>query len=148
LSYEDGLQFTLRARPQNVAVVRRAIAIRAGELGMERAKVIDLSAAVSEACANVVLHAYENRGEPGMLEVELVPGDQGVSVVVRDFGDGIAPRPPGQPSLKMGLQIISALSNRFQLVSVPGEGTEITIHTGYAEQLERSEERQPAESRG
>jgi anti-sigma regulatory factor (Ser/Thr protein kinase) len=133
LSYEDGLQFRVRARPQNVAVVRRAVAVRADELGMDRERVIDLSAAVSEACANAVLHAYESRDEPGLLEVELIPGDHELSVVVRDFGDGVSSRPSAErPSLRMGLGMIGALSNRFQLVSVLGEGTEVTIHASYA----------------
>lgn len=100
---------------------------------MDREQVTDLSAAVSEACANAVIHAYESRDEPGLLEVELIPGDHELSVVVRDFGDGISPRSPaGRPSLRMGLGMIGALSNRFQLVSVLGKGTEITIHAGYA----------------
>lgn len=100
---------------------------------MDREQVIDLSAAVSEACANAVLHAYGSSKKPGVLEVELVPGDRELSVVVRDFGNGISSRPTAErPSLRLGLGMIGALSTRFQLVSVLGKGTEITIHAGYA----------------
>lgn len=139
MHYEDGMRFSLRAQPENVAVVRRAVAVRAEELGMEQPRIVDLSTAVSEACSNVVLHAYEDRKEPGLLEVELVPGDRELSVVIRDFGRGLSTRlNPGKLGLGMGLQIIGALASRLQIVSVPGEGTEIVIHALYAATVGRS----------
>jgi anti-sigma regulatory factor (Ser/Thr protein kinase) len=95
---------------------------------MEGERIDDLKTVVSEACTNVVLHAYGDREQPGRLEVELVPGAEEVGVIVRDFGVGIQPRRRAdRPSLRLGLRLIGALSSRFHLISTRGKGTEIRI---------------------
>ena len=66
-----GLEMSLPARAENVAVVRHALAGLAEEIGMDEAGIADLKTVVTEACMNVVVHAYE--GEPGPLEVEAEP---------------------------------------------------------------------------
>jgi len=131
---EDGLRIALPAQPKNVSVVRQAVAGHAEKLGMKESRIADLKTVVSEACANVVLHAYEDRGEPGPLEVELASGEGELSVVVRDFGGGIRPRGSNpRPSLRMGLALIGVLSSRFQLISTRGQGTEIRIQLPLSE---------------
>lgn len=133
-AHEDGLHIVLPAQPQNVSVVRQAIADQAEKLGMKESRIADLKIAVSEACANVVLHAYEDRREPGPLEVELTSGEEELSVVVRDFGGGIRPRISNpRSSLRMGLALIGVLSSRFQLTSTRGHGTEIRIQLPLSE---------------
>lgn len=126
---DDGLRLTLPAEPDSVREIRHAFASRAEALGMAGPSIDDLKTVVSEACANVVLHAYEEDGEPGRLEAELVPEADQIGVVVRDFGTGIRPRKAAdRPSLRMGLRLIGALSSRFHLISARGKGTEIRIH--------------------
>ena len=61
------------ARAENVIVVRQAVAGLGEALGLTDQRVDDLKTVVSEACNNVVLHAYE--GEPGPLDVSADPGD-------------------------------------------------------------------------
>ena len=63
----------------------------ADALDFDAAVLADMKMAVSEACTNVVVHAYE--GEPGTLEVEMHAGETGLTIVVRDHGAGIQPRP-------------------------------------------------------
>lgn len=126
---DEELHLTLPAEPHSVGEIRHAVARRAEALGMAQPNIDDLTTVVSEACANVVLHAYEESGEPGPLEVELVPEVDQVGVVVRDFGTGIRPRrSAGPPSLRMGLRLIGALSSRFHLISARDRGTEIRIY--------------------
>jgi serine/threonine-protein kinase RsbW len=126
---QDSLRMTLPAQPDSVPEVRHAVAGKAEAMGMDEARIDDLKTVVSEACANVVLHAYEDGEEPGEFEVELVPGADAIGVVVRDFGAGIRPRRKvtGRPSLRLGLRLIGALSSRFHLISTRGSGTEIRI---------------------
>jgi serine/threonine-protein kinase RsbW len=126
---EDHLSLTVPAEPASVAMVREAVGARAAQLGLGRAATGDLKTVVSEACANVVLHAYAGATEPGSLEVELFPTGHGLSVVVRDRGAGIHPRPEGErpSSLRLGLLLIGALSCGFQLNSTRGKGTELKI---------------------
>jgi serine/threonine-protein kinase RsbW len=124
----SGLQMSLPARAENVAVVRHAIAGLAERIGMDEAATADLKTVVTEACMNVVVHAYPE-GEVGLLEVEAVPDAGGLTVAVRDFGRGISPRPGvDRPSLRIGLALIAALSSSFQISGGVGQGTEIRMH--------------------
>jgi anti-sigma regulatory factor (Ser/Thr protein kinase) len=127
-----GLQLSLPARAENVAVVRHAIAGLAEAIGMEPMAVADLKTVVTEACMNVVLHAYEEEGE-GPLEVIAQPDSQGLTVAVRDYGSGIRPRVEIEPtSLRLGLPLIAALSSSFEIRGAAGEGTEVRMRMGLA----------------
>ncbi len=67
---------SLPARAENVAVVRHALAGLAGQIGMDEPGIAGLKTVVTEACMNVVVHAYP-RDRPGSLEVEAIPGGRG-----------------------------------------------------------------------
>ena len=104
---DDRLHITLPAQADSLPVARREIVAHAEKLGVARAGIADLKTVVSEACANVVRHAYEEQDGPGTLEVDLNPEADQLSMVVRDFGGGIRPWPSGDvPSLRLGLPII------------------------------------------
>lgn len=119
---------SLPARAENVAVVRHAIAGLADRIGMDEAATADLKTVVTEACMNVVVHAYPE-GEIGLLEVDAVPDGDGLTVAVRDFGRGISPRPGvDRPSLRIGLALIAALSSSFEIRGGVEQGTEIRMH--------------------
>lgn len=121
-----GLQMVLPARSENVAVVRHALAGMAEEIGMDEAGIADLKTVVTEACMNVVIHAY--RGDPGPLRVEAEPDPEGVTVVVRDEGVGIRPEADVQrSSLRLGLSMIAALSSSFKISAGLDQGTEVTM---------------------
>ncbi len=119
---------SLPARAENVAVVRHAIAGLAERIGMDEAATADLKTVVTEACMNVVVHAYPE-GEVGLLEIDAVPEDGGLTVAVRDFGRGISPKPNvDRPSLRIGLALIAALSSSFEISGGNERGTEIRMH--------------------
>lgn len=123
---QTGLLITLPAKPENVAVVRHAVAGLAERMGMQEPGIGDLKTVVTEACMNVVVHAYDEEGGP--LQVEVLGEDGGLTVVVRDFGAGIRPRPGiERPSLRIGLTLIAALSGSFEISGGLGKGTEITM---------------------
>ncbi|HWB68443.1 MAG TPA: ATP-binding protein [Solirubrobacterales bacterium] len=126
-SERSGLSITLPAKAENVAVVRHAVAGLAERLGMEETAVGDLKTVVTEACMNVVVHAYD--GDAGPLQVDAVAEEGGMTVCVRDFGSGIRPRPDDErQSLRIGLTLIAALSHSFQISGGLGKGTEIRMH--------------------
>lgn len=121
-----GLRMILPAKPENVAVVRHALAGLAEEIGMDEAAIADLKTVVTEACMNVVIHAY--RGEPGPLNVEAEPDEEGLTIVVRDEGVGIRPEADIEhSSLRLGLSMIAALSSSFQIAAGLDRGTEVTM---------------------
>ena len=119
---------SLPARAENVAVVRHALAGLAERLGMDEASLADLKTVVTEASMNVVVHAYAGM-EPGPLEIEAESDGDGVTVVIRDHGSGIRPRPDVErPSLRIGLTLIAALSSSFEIKGGADKGTEIRMH--------------------
>jgi serine/threonine-protein kinase RsbW len=124
----SGLQMALPAKAENVAVVRHALAGLGERLGMDETSVADLKTVVTEAAMNAVVHAYPG-DEVGLLSVSAVPEDEGLTVVVRDYGGGIRPRPDlDRPSLRIGLTLIAALSSSFEISGGVGRGTTIRMH--------------------
>jgi serine/threonine-protein kinase RsbW len=118
----------LPARAENVAVVRHALAGFGERLGMDEPSLADLKTVVTEACMNVVVHAYPG-SEAGVLEVEAAEDLDGITVVVRDHGAGIRPRPDlERPSLRIGLTLIAALSSSFEISGGTDRGTEVRMH--------------------
>ncbi len=121
-----GLQITLPAAAENVALVRHAVSGLAETVGMDEAGIADLKTVVTESCSNVVVHAYD--GDPGPLEVEALPEDDHLVVVVRDHGAGIRPQAElERSSLRLGLSLIAAMSQSFAISGGLGRGTEITM---------------------
>jgi len=121
-----GLQMNLPARAENVAVVRHALAGLADEIGMDEAGVADLKTVVTEACMNVVTHAYN--GRPGPLIVSAEPDADGLTVIVLDEGSGIKPEASTErESLRLGLSLIAALSGSFAISGGLDRGTQVTM---------------------
>jgi serine/threonine-protein kinase RsbW len=140
----SGLQISLPARAENVAVVRHALAGLAERLGMDEPALADLKTVVTEACMNVVVHAYPEGGD-GLLEIDAEADEGGVTVVVRDHGAGIRPRPElGQGSLRIGLTLIAALSSSFEISGGADRGTEIRMHLPLRARGEGAEAAEPA----
>lgn len=95
---------------------------------MDEAAIADLKTVATEAAMNVVVHAYPD-DEPGALLVEAFAEHEGLTVIVRDFGTGIRPRPDVErPSLRIGLTLIAALSSSFEISGGIDRGTEIRMH--------------------
>lgn len=121
-----GVQMKLVARAENVALVRHALTGAAETLGMAEEVIADLKTVVTEACMNVVAHAYGD--EAGPLEVHAWPEDDELVVVVRDFGSGIRPRPDAESSsLRLGMSLIAAMTSGFEIAGGSGHGTTITM---------------------
>jgi anti-sigma regulatory factor (Ser/Thr protein kinase) len=117
---------TLPAKAENVAVIRHALSGLAEEIGMDEPGLADLKTVVTEACMNVVAHAYE--GDTGPLLVDARPDGDGLTVVVRDEGTGIRPQADiEQPSLRLGLSLIAALSSSFAISGGLDRGTEVSM---------------------
>jgi anti-sigma regulatory factor (Ser/Thr protein kinase) len=127
------VRLTMPARAEGVGVVRQALAGMADALAFNAAVVADMKMAVTEACTNVVVHAYDSEAQ-GLLEVEMLAGEDGLTIVVRDHGEGIQPKPArtGAPALGLGLPLIAALSDAFELRGSAGRGTEVRMTFAYS----------------
>jgi anti-sigma regulatory factor (Ser/Thr protein kinase) len=109
------VRLTLPARPENVAIVRQALAGMMDAIGVDPALGADMKIAVTEACANAVVHAYQ--GKDGPLEVLMRTDDSLLTVSVRDRGLGFKPLPAEDESgpLGFGLALIASLSDAFAI---------------------------------
>jgi serine/threonine-protein kinase RsbW len=119
------MELALPARAENIAIVRHALGGFAEAFAVSEAKLADIRLAVTEACANVVVHAYPN-GEEGAMEVLASMEEGGMVVRVRDWGQGIRPR-PDSPGLGLGLSLIAALAETVQLGHDEAEHTEVRM---------------------
>jgi serine/threonine-protein kinase RsbW len=109
----------------SVTLVRSVIRTVARAANLDRTFVDDVRTAVSEACNNVVLHAYPT--SPGPLTFSLAIHADTVEAVVRDRGAGIRPGCMRNRGLGMGVSVISALADRAEFESNPGTGTEVRM---------------------
>jgi serine/threonine-protein kinase RsbW len=126
-SIEPEFRMIIPSRPENVAIIRQALAGAIEVLGLSESRLLDINTAVSEACNNVVVHAYA--GEAGPLEVYLCVEDSELEVIVRDNGVGIRPRAP-EPGLEvqgLGLSLIQTLSDRVEFLGGINQGTEVRM---------------------
>jgi anti-sigma regulatory factor (Ser/Thr protein kinase) len=128
----------LPARPENVAVVRQALTGLGDAYDLDPELLGDIKTAVTEACNNVVLHAYPD-SDDGIVEVEASSDGEHTDVVVRDFGAGIQPRSfTEERTLGLGLPLIATLSSRFE---IRGGGTDLGLEVDMTFSAADAEER-------
>src|ERR1044072_1570828 len=89
-AYTD-VKLTLPARPENVSVIRHVLGAFAEALRLPDELVEDLRLAVTEACTNVVRHAYPV-DQTGPEEISIQPQAETVSGVESDPGRGARAR--------------------------------------------------------
>lgn len=118
------LELTLPARAENVAVVRHAFGGLGDALDIGDQVLSDIKLAVTEACTNVVVHAYDD--DNGPLAVAATLRADRLTVVVRDTGRGIVPR-PDSPGLGLGLPLIATLAESLELGTGANDETEVRM---------------------
>jgi len=120
---EPHVRLKLSSRPENVALVRAVLAGVAEAIDLDAEQLDGIRTAVTEACNNAVLHAYE--GGEGPLEVDVRLPDEGrVAVVVRDAGIGIGTRDEVQTA---GAPVVGAAPGREALDGSVQAGSGIAV---------------------
>jgi serine/threonine-protein kinase RsbW len=122
------ISMTLTSDSEHVLLVREALVAIAQALDLDSSDLEDLLTAVTEACNNVVLHAYPDGG--GVLEFELYAQRDSLQVVVRDLGTGIEPRLRTQRAAMagIGIPVIQSLVQRVEFRQPLGDsGTEVIM---------------------
>jgi anti-sigma regulatory factor (Ser/Thr protein kinase) len=126
-SQADGLEIRLPANADQVPVARRAVAEFCERYRLPAPLIDDVKLVVTEACTNVVLHAYEGVERTRMFEVRacLEPGSLLLSV--SDQGRGIA-APSVNRGLGLGLRLALQLAGAVQTrEGAGGLGTRLTM---------------------
>ncbi len=122
------IRLELESRPSCVTLVRGMLTGLGETLALDPELLDDLKTAVSEACNNVVLHAYPD--EPGPLVVDLEVGRNELAATVRDRGGGIKQISAAEDRMGVGLAVISALADRAEFQSAPEGGTAVRMEFG------------------
>jgi len=122
------VRLEMESRPERVMLVRSMLAGIAEPLELDDELLDDMRTAVSEACNNVVQHAYG--AGVGSLIVELTADETAVSVLVTDRGESIHEVAPRKGHMGIGLAVIGALSDRAEIESDPENGTELLMTFG------------------
>lgn len=118
------VQLTLTARAEQVVLVRSVIGSLAESIGFAEPRVDDVRLAVTEACTNVVRHAYD--GVPGRLDVSASSGDDGLTITVADHGRGLRPSLDSGPG-GLGLPLMAALAASVEFGQTDGRGTTVRL---------------------
>jgi serine/threonine-protein kinase RsbW len=125
MTMSSDVRLTLPARPENVAVIRHVMGAFAEALQLPPDLVEDMRLAVTEACTNVVRHAYHD-GEPGPIDVVIRPNGDELELIVSDEGAGIGPSPdlagPG-----LGLPLIAALADHVEIEHGRSRGSRLAM---------------------
>jgi serine/threonine-protein kinase RsbW len=129
MAHIPNVSLSLPNRPENVLVVRQALTGVAETIGLDAVETNDLNTAVTEACNNVVMHAYD--GGEGPLQVDVYVLADAVGVVVEDRGVGVGPLHEGEGGDELrtglGLPVIQALARETEIAEREGGGTTVRM---------------------
>lgn len=119
------VRLTLPAKAENIPVIRHVLGAFAEALQLPPDVVEDMRLAVTEACTNVVRHAY-NGDDTGTIDIVMKPDGDRLDVIVSDCGRGMGPSPdidgPG-----LGLPLIAALADSIEVADAPVGGNRLTM---------------------
>ena len=120
------VRLQLESSPETLTLVRGALGGMAELLSLDVELLDDLKTAVSEACNNVVMHAYD--GDTGPLTVRMYIEPEAIEVVVVDQGSGLPALAPADETLRgVGLSVIRALAEQAEFRVRPQGGTEVRM---------------------
>ncbi|WP_270165215.1 anti-sigma B factor RsbW [Paenibacillus sp. SYP-B4298] len=148
---EEVVQLHVPATAEYVDLVRVTLYGIAAKMGFSYEDIEDMKVAVSEACNNAVLHAYNHEAatssEERRMHIEFVKSPHALSIVVQDNGHNaiaLAEAPRTSPLLGksiedinsggLGLYLMQALMDQVEVLSEAG--TRVTL----TKRLVRSEE--------
>jgi serine/threonine-protein kinase RsbW len=124
-SEQSAIWMVVPADPRELDGLRDTTCRFASEHGLTPARCRDMALALTEACANVVLHAYpatRRAGNEPELLVDLATGPDGVTVHVCDSGVGVDAA-SDRHGLGLGVDMIRVLADDVAVRSTPGVGT-------------------------
>jgi serine/threonine-protein kinase RsbW len=122
------------AESQSVSRARHAVTGFAREHGVPAELLGTIALAVSEACTNVVVHAYRQEVGAGNLSVGLELGEGSLRIQIADEGIGMRPR-TDSPGLGLGLPIIASVADGFAVEPGPDGGTDLCMRFDLATPL-------------
>ncbi len=126
LDGEPTVRLELLSEPQTLTLVRGMLSGVGELLAIDPELLDDLKTALSEACNNVMVHAYPEA--VGTFEVLLYLAPDCLEAVVRDHGAGIGEaRKLPDSTDGIGFPLMRALSETLHVEALPAGGTEVRM---------------------
>ena len=118
------IDVTLPATTQSLRIVRQLFTGIRDELGSDQ-RLSDVRLAVTEACANAIVHAY--RGDPGEIGLQSTIADGVLAVTIRDGGAGITPSIGTRHGTGIGLALMLSVADEVLFRSSSEFGTTVKL---------------------
>ncbi len=132
----DEIKLSIPSDSEYIAIVRLMVSGVCARMDFSVEDIEDIKIAISEACTNVVLHAYDD-GQKNYFEVIAKKFDLSLSLTVQDFGKGfdvakienkmLVDVETDSEGLGLGLTFIKNLMDELTIESTPNKGTLITM---------------------
>lgn len=123
--------------PKFLSVVRLAVAGAAARAGLAVAEIDDVKVAISEACTNVIDHAFggSEPAPPAAFLVRITVRDGELRLEVLDEGSGFDPKHLPAATVEdaaerergLGLFLMQGLMDEVKIESAPGSGTRVLL---------------------
>ncbi|MCS7254818.1 MAG: ATP-binding protein [Armatimonadota bacterium] len=114
-------ELTIPCQPELLKVVRQALAAFATELNMTISMIEDIKRAVTEACTNVIQHAYKEMGCVGTVHITCWVNGNDFIVEVSDKGIGMR-SPEG-----LGIMLMRVLMDEVEIKVGRRGGTKVRM---------------------
>ena len=123
------LKLELTSDPLSLPAARSAVTDYSSQNGFGQEVIERVRLAVTEACTNVVLHAYDGGVSDARYELEARVEDAELVVRIRDSGVGMPSEGAARPTQNFGFgfPVMRATASSVDVVARPGGGTEIVL---------------------
>ena len=133
---KNEMNLTFKAHSVNESFARITVAAFISQLDPTLNELTDIKTVVSEAVTNCIIHGYDNNPN-GDIFIHVSYEDYDVTISIKDLGKGIEdieqakePLFTSKPELErsgMGFTIMENFMDEINIISQPGEGTEIRL---------------------
>lgn len=134
---KDTIEMRVPCQSRFLSVLRLAVAGAASRAGLGVGEVDDVKVAVSEACTNVIDHAFPPEQEAGeqTINLRMTVREGELRLEVEDQGVGFDPKRLPKLELEdhveleggLGLYLIRGLMDDVKIESAPGSGTRVIM---------------------
>lgn len=122
------LRLRLSASPEEVPFARAAITRLCEHLGIQDEQAQNIRLAVTEACSNCVVHAYDESTAEGTYVLEARVDHDALLISVCDYGVGVHQAHASiHPGLGYGLHLIKSLADSAEITSPRAGGTRLVM---------------------